>query len=74
MVLDPILLFLDECCFELIPIISKKSGYEYLSCDLHSLVVVAPCLPEDFTLFIELPGQVLTQIPQPVLEFVLERV
>ena len=74
MVLDPILLFLDECCFELIPIISKKSGYEYFGCDLHSLVVVAPRLSEDLTLFIELPGQVLAQIPQSVLEFVLERV
>ena len=37
-------------------------------------MVVAPRLSEDFTFFIELTGQILSQIPKPVLEFFLERI
>ena len=35
-------------------------------------MVVAPSFPEDLTLFVQLPGQILAQIPQPVLELLLE--
>ena len=41
---------------------------------LHSFMVVAPRLTENFTFLIQLSCQIFAQVSQPVLELLLERI
>ena len=70
MVLDPVLLLLDQSRLKLIPTSPSPSIYQLQNSlkkakpliettHLHPFMVVAPGFPENFTLFIELAGQIL---------------
>jgi len=56
MILYSITFLLLDCRFELV----------------HALVVNAPSLTEDLTLFVDLTGQIVTQLAKPVLKFFLK--
>ena len=62
MILDPITLFGLDGCLEVVPINQRKQ-FQLFLVYLHSLVVDAPVLAEDFTLFVSLASEVITKLP-----------